>query len=175
MISSGLQKKGLFELKPRPRDPCTKISLYSFDAVKANPSIYSGKRNDYGFNNAYIPDSTVVAILNKGLDLTATSPTEAQKLSLAWHQANGVYTCVRTGAKGLRYRGVNLGHQGGEGASEYWNRLGHQQTYDQNMAWNKDPGSYWGPEAETVSKASGSAAPLFRIPAKFFGSNPMWL
>jgi hypothetical protein len=177
MIDHGLAKKKLFELKPRgPRDPHTTISLYSFDATKADRSTYGNKRNDYGFDNSYIPAAAEVSILNKGLDLGSlpNAPTAQERNTLRWHVTSGRYQCVRTKVGGLTYAEVSLGHEGGEGASEYWNRLGHTQTYAQNLAWNKDPNSYWGPEKSGASAGSGTAAPLFRIPAKFFGSHEMW-
>ncbi|MBY5456442.1 DUF4157 domain-containing protein [Rhizobium leguminosarum] len=174
MIAAGLQKKMLFELKPRPRDPFTPISLYSFNAAKADPSTYSNRRNYYGFNNAMIPAATEVEVLNIGLDTTVTKPTDTQKKTLAWHRANGMYACVRTGTGGLKYSQISLGHKGNEGASDYWNRVGHQQTKSDNQAWNNAPTTYWGPESNLASKGSGTAADLYRIPAKFFDSNAMW-
>jgi len=175
LIAAGIKKGTLYELKPRGgRDPFTTISLYSFDSAKANASSYGNKRNDYGFNNALIPAGTESAVLDKGLEpaIAATAPA---KRSLAWHRTNGRYTCVRTGKTGLTYPQVSLGHQGGTGASDYWNSQGHTQTKSDNQAWNNAISTYWGPEDNAASKGSGSASALYRIPAKFFGSNTMWL
>lgn len=175
LIAAGIKKGTLYELKPRGRrDPFTTISLYSFDSAKANVSSYGNKRNDYGFNNALIPAATESAVLDMGLDpaIAATAPA---KRTLAWHTKNGRYTCVRTGKTGLAYAQVSLGHQGGTGASDYWNNQGHRQTKSQNQAWNNAISTYWGPEDNAASKESGPASALYRIPAKFFGSNTMWL
>jgi len=175
LIAAGIKKGTLYELKPRGgRDPFTTISLYSFDSAKANTSSYGNKRNDYGFNNALIPAATESAVLDMGLDpaIAATAPA---KRTLAWHTRNGRYTCVRTGKTGLTYPQVSLGHQGGTGASDYWNSQGHTQIKSQNQAWNNAISTYWGPEDSAASKGSGSASALYRIPAKFFGSNTIWL
>jgi hypothetical protein len=175
-VATALGKSKIFELKPRSGDSYTTISLYSFNFAKAQLAYYSGKRNTYGFNNAKIPADQEVIILNKGLDTTAVSPTSKQQVTLSWHRAFGRYKCKRTGAMGLTYAQINLGHDDSkEGASKHWNQIGHTHTYDQNLAWNNNADQYWGPEEAGASKASGKDAELYRVPANFFGSNAQWL
>jgi hypothetical protein len=177
LIKDGVAKGKVSVLKKRPTDSFTDRDFYSFDASRASISRYTNKRNDYGFNNSKIPRSTEVAVLNMGLDLSAypTAPMAAQTSSYSWHESYGVYVSVRSGAKGLKFDQVAYGHKGNIGASDYWNSTGHTQTSAQNQAWNNDPSNYHGPEGRAESAGSGAAAELYRVPARFYGSNEQWL
>jgi hypothetical protein len=172
LVRDGVKNGKLFVLKPRPRDPCTKIDLFSFNKAKAEPTHYGGRRNDYGFDNAKIPVATEIEILKKGL---MSPPPPGMESKFSWYKTAALYKCKRTGEENLKYDDIDLGHDDSvQGASEYWNDIGHEQTFKENLDWNNDPKNYWGPEKSGKSRGSGSQAPLFRIPAKYFSSNKMW-
>jgi len=172
LVQDGVKTGKLFVLKPRAKDPCTKIDLYSFNAKKADPSTHGGKRNDYGFDNSKITGSTEIEILRKGL---MTPPPAGMENKFSWYKTAARYKCKRTNEENLTYDDIDLGHDDSQqGASEYWNDKGHTQDYDTNLTWNNDAKNYWGPEKSGKSRGSGAGAPLFRIPAKYFGSHSMW-
>jgi phage-related protein len=157
----------LHELRPLPREP-RDISLYSFNATKANPSTYGGRRNDYGYDNRKIPMDATIRIFLKGL--INGPPPDITIFNSTWHKNHGLYRSMRPNStvppfpfdEGIRGHDETQHH----GASGHWNDVGHTQTKEDNENWNKDPSSYWGPEHETESSASGSLSPRYRVPAK---------
>ena len=164
----------LHELKPRGgRDPFTTVSLYAFDATKASRSTYSGRRAYYGYSNPSKDSAVGIQILAKGVENWDALPDDKSFLDREWHQNTARYRCVRTGATGLTFSQVILGHAG-EGASGHFNTVGHTQPKASNQAWNRSAGSYQGPEDASASSASGSESDFYRIPAAFYGSNSEW-
>lgn len=172
VVDQGVKTGELFVLKPRPKDTFTTIDLFSFNAAKADKTYHSSKRNEYGFDNADIPAKAKREILGMSL---MSPPPPGMENNTEWYEKKALYRCVRTKKENLTRSQVHMGHKGGEGASDYWNRIGHEQTFKVNQAWNTDPVNYWGPEEAGESRGTGSGSKLFRIPAKFFNSNDMWL
>lgn len=172
-IRDWLDQGMLFGLKPRPRDPFTKHTLYTFSAERADPRFYSGRRKPYGYNNSRISWRAAMEVLNKGLDKQPADP--AKLFDLDWHRKHGRYNCKRSGKKNLRFSQVILGHHEDYGASDHWNDKGHRQTAKQNQAWNTNPANYQGPEEMRESSRSAARSPLYRIPAAIYKSNDVWL
>ena len=164
----------VFILKGRTYKDCfTPFDLYSFNENKADFKNYSSKRNKYGYINPKKKSPIGLEILSKGL---TNPPPSGKTLDLKYHQKKAVYKSMRPGStKQFGWAKAILGHDDSKlGASDHWNELGHRQTDIQNIDWNQKPDHYWGPEEATESSSSGTKSPLYRIPAKWFDSNPMW-
>jgi hypothetical protein len=180
-VSSGTAKRRLrnwqdqglvFVLSSARTDERTE---YSTDPVKAgqlpsNPN----NRSKYGFSNPAKTSPTGLTILSKGIN--ALSPVPVERASAAYHVDKARYYSVKSPATypDFGFEDAILGH-GPEGASEYWNRIGHTQTKAQNRTWNYDPANYHGPEHRIESAESGGSSPPYNVPTEDAGSNPEWL
>ncbi len=172
-LAKWVKQNQLHVLQPRgSRDPCTTIPLYTFNAQKADRRYYGNRRNDYGYMNPNKESGIGLTILSKGL---VNPPPPGQLFDITYHTTQALYRSMRSNRPPFPFKEAILGHDDSkEGASEHWNRIGHEQTKEMNKDWNDQSSNYWGPEHETESAASGSSSPFYRIPAKYFNSNEMW-
>lgn len=158
----------LFVLASAPTDLGTQ---YSFDSGKAgqretNPN----NRAKYGYSNPNKRSSVGLQILTKGL--RADSPPPILATDASYHEGKARYDSWR-GRRNFGFPVAILGHKD-PGASGHWNTKGHQQTRDDNQAWNRNPDNYAGPEHEDESSASGGSAERYRVPSKAAGSHSSW-
>ncbi len=147
---------------------------YSFDSTKAGQrEVSPGNRAKYGFTNPAKTSTVGLQILTKGL--RSDSPPPIQSGSAEYHQTKARYDSKRGPAhKNFGFDVAVLGH-GPEGASTYWNRIGHTQAKADNKAWNNDAANYHGPEHEAESAASGGSSERYRVPSQLIGSHSDWL
>jgi hypothetical protein len=172
------QDRGLiFPLSSAVKDKRTE---YTADPAKAEQKETDSEsnRSKYGFVNPKKTSPTGLIILTKGLN-RSVSPPKIDEFSSDYHVNKARYNSVMPGsgwqgdAKTFPFDDAILGH-GPEGASEYWNRIGHTQPRSDNYKWNQDPASYQGPEHYKESAASGSKAPPYMIPSESVGSDKGW-
>lgn len=159
----------LHTLASAPTDVGT---AYSFDAAKSgqretNPN----NRSKYGYQNPAKTSSEGLQILSKGL--RADSPKPIRRSDADYHQTEASYDSWR-GRKRFKFPVAILGHKD-PGASGNWNAEGHKRSRADNLAWNKNPANYVGPEHKDESSASGGSSERYRVPMKAIGSHSSWL
>ncbi len=150
------------------------LTQYSFDKNKAGQrDINPNNRSKYGYSNPAKDSSGGLQILSKGL--RHDSPKPILKDDATYHKDKAKYDSTRPGSsyKNFGYDEAILGHKD-PGASGHWNREGHKQTKAQNIAWNRNPDNYQGPEHKQESSASGSSSERYIVPSKAIGSHPDW-
>ncbi|MCI0529673.1 MAG: hypothetical protein L0Y56_19705 [Nitrospira sp.] len=171
-VQDWIEQGTLHKLASSTFDPLT---LYSFDKDKAGQrEVNPDNRRKYGYINPAKDSSVGLIILSKGL--RADSPQPILRGDAAYHKTKARYDSQRPGSphKNFGYVVAILGHIE-PGASGHWNTIGHTQSKAENMAWNKDPNNYWGPEHEAESAASGPKAERYRVPSKEIESHSDWL
>jgi hypothetical protein len=164
-ISIGL----LFKSASAEQDPG---GFNTFDPAKAGIRETSpNNRAKYGYVNPKKDSMQGMEILSKGFhkDIPAAQRT-ANRFNAKFHQDDAFYYDTHpdhsSDARGkkFQYPAAVLGHKKELGASEHWNLLGYKQSRDKNMAWNKDPNNYHGPEYYLLSRESGGSSERYKLP-----------
>ena len=159
----------LHQLASAQTDPLT---LYSFDTAKAgqretNPN----NRAKYGYSNPSKTSPVGLQVLSIGL-LHDRSPAPIQTNNAEYHRTKAWYKSVVTPTI-FQFLQAILGHRP-PGASGHWNRTGHTQPREANMAWNSSLAAYHGPEEANESSATGGSSERYRVPSKEAGSHQSW-
>ncbi|MFB6829623.1 phage tail protein [Streptomyces hydrogenans] len=174
------REKGLiFRIESHRNDP---YGVNTFDPTAAElRDANQNNRHRYGYSNPAKTSVEGLVILTKGLlgsqapdgSLVRATPTEEKDAS--YHQNKARYKSVVNPSKypNFGFEDAILGHAG-EGASGHWNKYGHMQTREKNIAWNRDPVNYHGPEHKEESSASGGKAQRYRVPCEEDESHESW-
>ncbi|MFD4949057.1 hypothetical protein ACFWNT_42840, partial [Streptomyces sp. NPDC058409] len=178
-VQGWVDKGAVFRVQSNETDP---LGKNTFDpAVAEWRETSPNNRHKYGYANPSKTSAAGLEILSKGL-LGSIGPngewktaTTSEKANAAYHQQHAYYKSVVNPATYPKFQFPKaiLGHRP-PGASGHWNAEGHKQTREENLAWNKQPSNYHGPEHEDESAASGSEAERYKLPTKERGSHESW-
>jgi uncharacterized protein YjbI with pentapeptide repeats len=150
-----------------------RYKMFSFDRSKAGERpVADGPSNrvKYGYVNPDKESGPGLTILSKGLIRQPKDP--ADLMNAEWHKTQAEYRSWNKPGRRFKWPNAILGHE--EGASVNWNREGHKRPRSGNLAWNRDPKHYGGPELDSDSSASGADAPRYRVPHRDIGSHESW-
>jgi len=181
----------LFVYQSGANDPHKRFTLDSAKGgVRQTPPGKTSRRTLFGYSNPAHNSPTGRSVLakgvaweklgNKGINRSDVSQTD-------WGFLNGQawFISVRPGTSHTysenhdgtyRRSSAILGHDetSVKGASDHWNKHGMKQTRSDNMSWNNNPNSYWGPEERRESASSGSDSPPYHDPHPEEGAHESW-
>ena len=149
------------------------LKMFTFSEAKAGERPLAdneSNRYKYGFVNPAKDSKEGIEILEKGWVKSSSAPPASSSRYVSKGEYKNFESAYKT--KSFSYAVAILGHK--EGASVYWNRIGHKKPRSDNQTWNRDPAQYVGPEHKTESARSGSESPHYKIPTKKLGSHPSW-